>query len=140
MYKLLRSFDASLLFLLTSSAILLFCLEAGRKSQAESRFDFGLVDRDIPLQHSFVAENLGSTPITIDRVVPSCSSCSEAKLVCDKADCSIVNPGESVIVFVTIDLQKLSGNVSREFYLYWHDSTMKKSERTVFRATARVGS
>jgi len=131
-----------LIFAVVSGFFLLssWLLARQRNELLGATYDFGVVQRDLLLQHVFLVQNPTSGPLKIDRLVPSCSSCSTVRLVCDKPDCSVLNPGESASILVEWDAHKDAGNTRREFYLYWHNSDSADKQRIVFALTASVTS
>lgn len=132
----------SLAFLVVSIAVLAMSAGAsfwsGGSASDRVSHNFGAVERGARLQHVFRVKNHSAANITIENVVASCSHCSKVELVCDKPDCFVLSPGDSIAVVTAIEVREEVGSINREFYLYWRTPQAGERQRTVFSLAANV--
>ncbi|HAS82177.1 MAG TPA: hypothetical protein DCS43_05755 [Verrucomicrobia bacterium] len=80
-------------------------------------FNFGTVGQDTVVEHSFVIENKGDSPLELTDVKGCCGASV-------KLQESIVEPGTSTVCKVVFALRQYVGNVSKSMYLHNSDPAL----------------
>lgn len=81
----------------------------------EPNFSFGTIPQGKKVNHVFAIRNSGDTPLTIQRVRPSCG-CTAAN-----ASSPVIQPGKSGEIKITFDSSNFSGKVSKTIFLDTND-------------------
>lgn len=81
----------------------------------EPDFSFGTISQGKKVNHVFAIRNSGDTPLTIQRVRPSCG-CTAAN-----ASSPVIQPGKSGEIKITFDSTNFSGKVSKTVFLDTND-------------------
>lgn len=82
----------------------------------QTSMGFGSVPDDRPLEHCFVIENKGDSPLLIDRVTGDCEGCLSISL-----ETNAIAPGRSAIVEMTLDTGLLEGDFAKNLFLRTND-------------------
>ncbi|MFW6161065.1 MAG: DUF1573 domain-containing protein [Acidobacteriota bacterium] len=99
--------------------------EGPRIKFKEDSWDFGSVKEGTVLNHVFIFENIGDSPLQIEKVRTSCG-CAAA-LVSNKK----LNPGEKGEIKVTFNTRGYEGNQSKYIYVESNDSRPPRKQLTV---------
>jgi len=95
-------------------------------------YDFGRMDNEETVTHSFVLKNNGSLPIELSKVPPCCGSTLELKR-------STVEAGDEIAIKVALSLRGRSGEQKKSFFLKTSDPAHRMIElQLVGTALARV--
>jgi hypothetical protein len=80
-------------------------------------YDFGSITNGSEILHDFVIRNVGDADLKINRVISSCNACLKAKLEKIK-----IAPGGESLLHARLDLQLLSGPISRTISIESNDT------------------
>jgi len=80
-------------------------------------YDFGSITNGSEILHDFVIRNAGDADLKINRVISSCNACLKAKLEKIK-----IAPGGESLLHARLDLQLLSGPISRTISIESNDT------------------
>jgi len=93
--------------------------------------DYGDVTADGDMRQEIAVKNTGRSPLVIERVMPSCSSC----IVIHSSPKEPITPGKQEKIEFSMDISKRRGNFETSFIII---SNAKPQEFAVVKVTANV--
>ncbi len=101
--------------LLTVMAMPVWAQEVPVIATEEARFDFGVADPNVTIEHDFVIVNRGTADLKIDQIKPACG-CTVAEL-----DRQVIPPGERVTLHTRLSLKGRSGPQQKPIVIHSND-------------------